>query len=564
MNFSRKKLQGLIVVLLFTSFVAVYLSNRSVLEFYSTELQELQVLLSVQLEIKTSKSNALQINKSRRYLHKSALCPACRNASTGENRFPTCESLVSRYQFLTAPNNETELDAFYTVMLNNKQCKIACNVSCADSERTRVLWRMDDIAPPEVSGRTFYLQSVPDKHRIPRTALSDLDSYFSKAENLHPQREYFFEYNPSILKIPDGYKLPESLTEKPVYLASFRLTTIQMCVMGTKNMYNGSAWPPEGKALGLALLRADFSIIADVAIDVKAIDKSVQDYRIFEFDNQLYLSSHYLMWPFWLETFNGTGHYGAVKLKHKFDIANEQQHPFDVYIRQAASCARYSKGRNGKNLNFFKDLETNEIMMELLPMGPKMRIDLNKSCDWNGEPQEPDTEPPSVSEATFRTMEELHYGTSSLFWNDRGSACCVSIADPRNVTGPPLLLGIAHGKTLKGPYNGFAHQYTSSFYAMESVRPYGVVAKTGRFCLGFPSEHEEDNPYARLNMRTLFVGESVNCPRIHFVSGMLEKADDPSILVIGYGVNDCAPRIVQVEKEYVIRLLFPTDEMELK
>ncbi|GKY92588.1 hypothetical protein MPSEU_000228900 [Mayamaea pseudoterrestris] len=514
----------------------------------------------------TSTISTFQINKSRRYVRKSGLCPVCQIAETGDKRVPTCENAVRRY---LAKNNATELEALNEISSKYKPCQLACSIPCSDSDRsTRIFWRLDDIAPPIIHGRTYYLQSVPDKHRIPKAALADLDSYFARKENVYPQRSYFFEYNPSIVKIPDGCQLPVSLAEKPVYLASFRLATTQQCVTGSTEMtmFGGSyPYPADDNALGIALLRADLSVISDVAVNMKAIDSYVQDYRVFAFDNQLYLSSHYFMRPFWLVPPTGPARSGTVKLKHKFD--DNGQHSFDFYIREAPSCTRYKEGkRNGKNLNFFMDQKTNETMMELLPMGPKIRIDLSEPCNYTAEPQEPHILPPADSalEATFRTMEERFYGDAVLFMSDRGSACCVSFPDPRDKAGPPLLLGISHTKTLRGPVEGFGSQYASRFYAMESVSPYKVVAFTGRFCFGFPNEQEQDNPYARLNLRSLFMGEPNDCPRIHFVSGMLETDDDPSQLVIAYGVNDCAPRIVQVQKEYVIRLLFPTSDMELK
>jgi hypothetical protein len=36
----------------------------------------------------------------------------------------------------------------------------------------------------------------------------------------------------------------------------------------------------------------------------------------------------------------------------------------------------------------------------------------------------------------------------------------------------------------------------------------------------------------------------------------VEKADDPSRIIIAYGVNDCAPRFVEVEKTEIQQMLF--------
>ena len=46
-------------------------------------------------------------------------------------------------------------------------------------------------------------------------------------------------------------------------------------------------------------------------------------------------------------------------------------------------------------------------------------------------------------------------------------------------------------------------------------------------------------------------------PQYHFVSTFAEKDDAPDKTVVGYGLNDCTPRLVEVDKAEVVRLLFP-------
>ena len=50
---------------------------------------------------------------------------------------------------------------------------------------------------------------------------------------------------------------------------------------------------------------------------------------------------------------------------------------------------------------------------------------------------------------------------------------------------------------------------------------------------------------------------SLDCPRIHFVSGMSERANDPSKVLIAYGLNDCVSRVIEIEKEAIVEALFP-------
>ncbi|EJK49962.1 hypothetical protein THAOC_31107, partial [Thalassiosira oceanica] len=48
-----------------------------------------------------------------------------------------------------------------------------------------------------------------------------------------------------------------------------------------------------------------------------------------------------------------------------------------------------------------------------------------------------------------------------------------------------------------------------------------------------------------------------DCPQMHFVSSFIEKANEPETAIIGYGLNDCYGRLVQVSKSEIVRLLYP-------
>ena len=52
-------------------------------------------------------------------------------------------------------------------------------------------------------------------------------------------------------------------------------------------------------------------------------------------------------------------------------------------------------------------------------------------------------------------------------------------------------------------------------------------------------------------------GEFFDCPQIHFVTGIVDKAGDDSRVLISYGINDCVPmpRVVEVSKANIARLL---------
>jgi hypothetical protein len=59
-----------------------------------------------------------------------------------------------------------------------------------------------------------------------------------------------------------------------------------------------------------------------------------------------------------------------------------------------------------------------------------------------------------------------------------------------------------------------------------------------------------------MNQKPLIVDKAFDCPKVHFVSGMVEKFDDPSQIILAYGINDCAPRMVQVAKSDIVSMLF--------
>ena len=199
-------------------------------------------------------------------------------------------------------------------------------------------------------------------------------------------------------------------------------------------------------------------------------------------------------------------------------------------------------------------------------MGEKAPVDLVAKCVpiKAGSSKKFDLELPPPS---FVTSDGLHFSRQQIYdppyTSERGSSCCVPFQDQN---GKELLLGISHSKTrfkakekrdnLKG--NVAANEFFSSFYVMEPTAPYRVIARTGRFCFGFSSPEElESNPFALSNTEKLQIGQTYNCPRIHFVSGMVEKAGDASRVIVAYGINDCVPRMVEISKKDISEMLFP-------
>ena len=86
-------------------------------------------------------------------------------------------------------------------------------------------YRCDEVFPTTLHARTLQLKSVPTENRIPPEAVSNITHYFSRPQNVAPFREYFFDYNPSIIMIPQHQVTMQSA----VYLASFRVSNLGYC-----------------------------------------------------------------------------------------------------------------------------------------------------------------------------------------------------------------------------------------------------------------------------------------------------------------------------------------------
>jgi len=197
--------------------------------------------------------------------------------------------------------------------------------------------------------------------------------------------------------------------------------------------------------------------------------------------------------------------------------------------------------------------------------------------------------------ASFSTVDEHRFpGKSAPFKESaHGGSCCVSfsvddinLGGTRNNHHESLLVGIAHTKITWKPWYIKSHipqkekdlvphsQYVSFFYAFDPRPPFQIRARSGYFCLGHAPETFDDtlqpeeggvfNPHSVLtrNRPLLQYNVTFDCPQMHYISTFIEKAGDPTSTIIGYGLNDCTPRLGEVEKKEISRLLFP-DPMDM-
>ena len=532
------------------------------------------------------------------------ICGGCYHAVAKPEENVQCGYLI--HELLTKQNEGMSLvDAAQQVAKTHDPCSRCNPSSCSDEDK--IFWRYDsaELLPPVLSSRVPNLPSIPSSHRIPAAAVASLTDFFSREGNAVPNSQYYFDYNPSIVQLPPNYFDRELFSNggPAAYVASFRISTQQSCFhpSETKAMYGGS-WdkkPPVQNYLALAFLRSDLSIVEDVVVDVKAstvFGDFAEDFRLFVLRGKLHVASFDLIAPIQItrkgSSDTSEGEQGYVPIKNVFP-SNLQ-----LYMRDFASCPvchnRPNK-RCGKKFNYLE--EHNNVYVELWPSGPHVvqHVDLHQPCSESRGRGETDNQNlPTFSDADLEaprtawyTMEEAMFPymkpSETLLTRGRGGACCIPLEDP--ASGKRLLVGIYHTKIPKSSRqrlpvwvreNGnvtkvLPNQYLSRWYAFDTTEPFQVIAQSGLFCLGYPDSDEvKSQPVIQTTLwkKMHFGGDLVetdgdnsllvlDCPRIHFVSGIVEKASDPSRVIVAYGVNDCFSRLVEVDKASILRSLFP-------
>lgn len=200
-------------------------------------------------------------------------------------------------------------------------------------------------------------------------------------------------------------------------------------------------------------------------------------------------------------------------------------------------------------------------------------------------------------EPSFYTVDEHWYpGVRPAFRRaGHGGSCCVSLsrkevlAQGEHISlthenwgnNDNLLVGVAHTSVIWRKWYSDKNvpdsekamiphtHYVSFFYAFEPRPPFNILARSGYFCLGFAGDDGTEggnfNPHSILtfNRRLSQHNETFSCPQISFVSSFIEKVEDPSTTIIGYGLNDCTPRLVEVSKKEISRMVF-SDPWEMK
>ena len=426
----------------------------------------------------------------------------------------------------------------------------------------------------------------------------------------------------------------------PYYVASYRVTHKTNCYDGptTLKLFGGS-WSNTNSNqtdyLGISLMDAHLKILLDTTVNLQSIQVvdrkrkpsflGYDDFRLVNLDEQLYLSSQIFISPIHLSlsmrtatssTTRSLNEYNAkipkkfVEISPAFDtndisFGDSNKDPsLRIWIRRYSSCPVGSsdsqnnptKRGSHKNLLYFGGNTTSNTAKVLFY--PRFNpndvrdVDLQAPCNRTIRYREErgDFSTPEVTQpaAAFDTIEAIKYPNrtlDTLFMADRGSACCThvntkAIYRTRTIHTDEVLVAIVHPKTIYPgknlPEGVTPNTYLSRFIAFLPREPYTIVARSGMFCLGYPSrgmdDHTTANPLEFVKMNTLkFANETYECPRIHFPMGMVdtppefntrrgEEEDNDGTVIVSYGVSDCLARFVEIPKAEIIRMLSDAPE----
>jgi hypothetical protein len=114
-----------------------------------------------------------------------------------------------------------------------------------------------------------------------------------------------------------------------------------------------------------------------------------------------------------------------------------------------------------------------------------------------------------------------------------------------------VFLGISHIKSqrrMPSTTNDTAFAYLSRLYVFAPQPPFQLLAQSSMFCFGFGHVDEGGDRYRHImRINKLQIKNKIyECPQINFVVMLTETRKDRAI--ISFGINDCSPRMVEVEK----------------
>ena len=464
-----------------------------------------------------------------------------------------------------------------------------CHPDRGCQPQDKIYHRLDQAGPSVNFGVSPLLKSIPESKRLPPEAIANPYEYFvapNDSSRLFGNAGYLFEYNPSIVRIPND-QIPDYLPEKPIYLASVRVTQSNDCFPQELDEMTGNKLLVDCNWVAILFLRQNLTIIQEFLTETHF--RNGGDYRLHNLHGQLYLSCHEMLSPFWLVPSKSPCDQPGAACRPLKDKANEEG-PFVMLVERPLCCT--SQHCRGKNFQYLQGSKSGQVYVQTNPIQPLQMELMNMShiCP-DADNDDNDIIEPVAMYSDTRTLEseglisfyshdELYLARKKYYiWpheKPRGTACCIPIDVPaagntrKDTTTSPrrVLVGLSHEKIHQGCRKNFMHynltmgvrQYNYRWYAFDAEPPFRLVRVSGSFCFPFPSPQEAASNYL-VNLtfsRPMVAGDHFNlqCPFIAYASTIIE-ALDPTKAIIGYGVNDCTTRFIEIDKLEIARALFP-------
>eukprot|EP00588_Corethron_pennatum_P014702 CAMPEP_0194270796 /NCGR_PEP_ID=MMETSP0169-20130528/4709_1 /TAXON_ID=218684 /ORGANISM="Corethron pennatum, Strain L29A3" /LENGTH=719 /DNA_ID=CAMNT_0039012967 /DNA_START=103 /DNA_END=2259 /DNA_ORIENTATION=- len=414
-------------------------------------------------------------------------------------------------------------------------------------------------SPKIIRGYTYTFPSIPAEKRV----------YPNKERNNEKEPDTLYVYNPTIIPIPSSY-LPylvfNSTQQKPSYLISFRVSAAQSCHADQKFK------PIWHNLIGLAVLDLRLKLIpgSDVVFNTNAVfntKKQFEDVRLFVLNEKVHLSHRFELFRILVSTPNTRIPPPHPSEKY-FPIPTKYGNGLNV------QAVKYIQGENtswwkvtnvprrlitlgAKNFNYITSKYTPGQYFLDFTMGEWL-APVNVGNNTMGKMFQRSVKPRPSFQSSISPI-----GNDSGFSVDRGTACCSRIeseyysdlhTDPSIKELSHILVGILHAKTKTKELNsmgGESFVYMSRLYALSPHPPFDMLARSGLLCFGFGDEVEtKEEPFAKFaaEKKVVINDQTETCPVIHFASGLTEKIDDNSTLIVGYGINDCVGRFAEISK----------------
>ena len=202
------------------------------------------------------------------------------------------------------PNNLTVAQAAIDIATEHPdQCDRCHPATCRNSDKR--YWHVDRVAPKIHHSVTLYLKSLPEQYRLPIQALDNWTEYFKDGNNSRPYREYFLEYNPSIVQLPADQKVnPDAeylvcFRVSNCYIHMFEEDKVSDMVGGLEQFYENLQ-----EYYGFATLRADLTIVDETVVQAHHVmtdhGRKTEDMRLVVIKDQMYLKVDNRVFPMWL------------------------------------------------------------------------------------------------------------------------------------------------------------------------------------------------------------------------------------------------------------------------